>query len=169
MESIDVKRGLSIVVGICMLAAAGLGAMAVTVQMRNPSQSSESTQESGIPQKKESEKTAAGSGSAITVMTEGNAVPGSTVMTEGNAVPGSTVMTEGNAVPGSTAMTEGNAVPESDTGETPSVMGTDSIVIEDDGNNTVSSGTGMQDSDNSITINGVTYYFGNEDTAVVGE
>ena len=157
MESIDVKRGLSIVVGICMLAAAGLGAMAVTVQMRNPSQSSESTQESGIPQKKESEKTAAGSGSAITVMTEGNAVPGSTVMTEGNAVPGST------------AMTEGNAVPESDTGETPSVMGTDSIVIEDDGNNTVSSGTGMQDSDNSITINGVTYYFGNEDTAVVGE
>ena len=57
MERIDVKRGLSIVVGICMLAAAGLGAMAVTVQMRNPSQSSESTQESGIPQKKESEKT----------------------------------------------------------------------------------------------------------------
>ncbi|MDY3248829.1 MAG: hypothetical protein SOX32_00610 [Candidatus Choladocola sp.] len=157
MESIDVKRGLSIVIGICMLAAAGLGAMTVTVQMRSQSQTSESTQESEMTQKKESEKTAVGSDSGITVMTEGSGVSGSAVMTEGSGVTGSTVMTEENAGA------------DRDTGESSSVMGTDSIVIEDDGNNTVTSGTGMQDSDNSVTVNGVTYYFGNEDTAVIGE
>ena len=169
MESIDVKRGLSIVIGICMLAAAGLGAMTVTVQMRSQSQTSESTQESEMTQKKESEKTAVGSDSGITVMTEGSGVSGSAVMTEGSGVSGSAVMTEGSGVTGSTVMTEENAGADRDTGESSSVMGTDSIVIEDDGNNTVTSGTGMQDSDNSVTVNGVTYYFGNEDTAVIGE